>query len=117
MRYKNPDIKDLDTSKVHFKYIVSYEHATKQFCVDTMPSWKFHSDGHIPTGFKVISAGWVSCPKAEFCEDNLANAETWGGSEGFQVYPNKRDLAMLKLHFTDGDHVFTFDGDEPKALS
>jgi hypothetical protein len=113
--FKNPT--SLDKNKLHLKYIVSYNHATKQFFVATMPSYGFHSDGHIPTGFRLISAGYFSAPKSEFIADDFTNAETWGGSEGFQIGTKERDLAMLKQHMTDGTNTYDEHGQAVDSLA
>jgi hypothetical protein len=106
--YKNPD--SLEPGKVHLKYVVSYNHATERFFVDVVASWRFHSDCHVPEGFKIMSAGWLSVPADEYKDSNPANAKTWGGSEGYQVGPHSRDLAMLKQFVQHCENTFSREG-------
>ena len=92
--FKTP--KTWDSSKINLKYVVSYEQVSKRFFVDTVPVWKYHSDCHVPKGFRMISAGYFSVPKTDYQNNDMTHAETWGGSEGFQIGPKERDLNMLK---------------------
>ena len=106
--YKNPS--SLEPGKVHFKYVVSYNHATERFFVDVTAHWKFHSDCHVPPGFTIKSAGWFSTPTEEYRDNNLTNSKTWGGSEGFQKGTHERDLPMLKQLVLDGESTFSRHG-------
>ena len=104
------DIEKLDKNKLHLKYVVSYNHLLKVFYVNWVRDWKFHSDCTVPSGFKLLTAGWLSVPREEMMKDDYSNAETWGGSVGFNVCPHPRDLAMLKQNLTDGEAFFDNDG-------
>lgn len=106
--YKAPA--SLEPGKAHFKYVVSYNFATERFFVDLTASWKFHCDCHVPSGFVIKSAGWLSIPTDEYKVHNLTNAQTWGGSEGFQKGVHERDLAMLKQFMLDGENTFSREG-------
>ncbi len=106
--YKSPSA--LEPGKIHLKYVVSYNHATERFFVDTVRHWQFHCDCRVPPGFRLISAGWLSVPLEEYRDNNLANAQTWGGSEGFQKGTHERDLAMLKQFVLDGENTFSREG-------
>lgn len=102
--YRTPET--WDPNKIHLKYVVSYDKAGKRFFVDFVAHWQYHSDCHVPSGFRRISAGYFSVPKTEYQNNDMTNAETWGGSEGFQIGPHPRDLSMLKGLAVDGTNTY-----------
>lgn len=104
------DIETLDKSKLHLKYVVSYNAEHKTFYVNWVRDWKFHADCNVPSKFRRLSAGWLSVPRDEMQKDDYSNATTWGGSVGFDMCPHPRDLAMLKQNLTEGVAYFDAEG-------
>ena len=96
------------------KYLVSRNHKLKKFRIGVTRTWKYHVDIQttFADGFKPFSGGYVRIeePDDTAGADEELKIETFGKSEGYDVYPHPRDDEMIRQLHRWGQSEFDYPG-------